>query len=134
MKTGRELDALIAEKVMGWTDIEEDESDPNTRYSWNEAFIGLDPTAPGCFRSIPCYSTDMAAAWEVLEKMQAQGYRWCLLIRDELKSDTRILPYAEFLHYGKYAPGKVDTCVFAEDESMPLAICLAALRAVGGQP
>ena len=47
MKPGRELDALVVEKVMGW--------------KW----LSGNPWAP---------STDIAAAWEVLEKMRERGY------------------------------------------------------------
>jgi len=50
MEPGRELDALVAEKVMGWT-------------HYREEWGGVVPD------SISHYSTDISAAWEVVEKM-----------------------------------------------------------------
>lgn len=54
MKPGRELDDLVARKVMGWT------------YTRVEDGFGH-PPGKG-FERIPLYSTDIAAAWEVAEK------------------------------------------------------------------
>jgi len=73
MKPGRELDALVAEKVMGW--VEFSPIDPTIdfgvhgKYRWNYA---KDPK-DGKQKPIPWYSEDIAAAWEVVEKMLERG-------------------------------------------------------------
>jgi len=88
MKPGRELDALIAEKVMGW--------------SWG--IIG---------DLIPAYSTDISAAWEVVEEMGD-----CLHLRQ----------------HGEQGEWEAWFCGYpnskAHGETAPEAICKAALLAV----
>lgn len=130
MKPGRELDALIAEKVMGWkwfsrSDFIRDPSDPGFT-PWEKR---LYPPGFKCEWHVPPrgvqemqfdikpYSTDIAAAWEVVEKMEgvwdicsrARGWVVGLAVRSEGS----------------------DKIVYAEGGTAPHAICLAALRAVG---
>ena len=66
--TDRELDALVAEKVMGWK--------PYSKRKQREA--GATWTHPDGYNagygSWPEYSTDIAAAWLVVEKMRQKGY------------------------------------------------------------
>ena len=100
MKAGRELDALVAEKVMGLT--EED---------WIAGPTGLPRP----------YSTDIAAAWEVVEKLRGT-HRPFLLSHDFqdgfMKWPVVIVGFgAVVVHEGQYGA--------------PHAICLAALKAVG---
>ena len=100
MKPGPELDALVAEKVMGLGN------------DWC-LHVGVHPPCGS-----PCpidYSTDIAAAWQVVEKIgnaslvnHASGGAWH--VEFELKGGS--LPY--------------DT-----GDTAPHAICLAALKAVG---
>lgn len=71
LPAGYELDALVAEKVMGWT--ERDSRGPgghpmrrwfppqNGPWEWDQ-----DEPKP--------YSTDIAAAWEVVEKLATDGW------------------------------------------------------------
>lgn len=108
MDAGRELDALIAEKVMG-TFIPAG-SNPSLRDdAWlNErGYLVWEP---------PPYSTDIAAAWLVVEKLK-QSY-----------------DIVDILFANHYVSCKVwkDFMIAEEDaETAPLAICLAALKAVG---
>lgn len=112
MKAGRELDALVAEKVMGTGKIE-------------CAFIkNLDQETgvitTGTRWDYPPYSTDIIAALEVLEKWR------------------RIRPNGE---YGDYYMGSdVEGCscslsngkyVAYHCHSIPHAVCLAVLKALG---
>ncbi|MEK5415231.1 hypothetical protein BSK49_19365 [Paenibacillus odorifer] len=66
MKPGREMDALIAEKVLGWTDIRR--VNPAVIHSFsadgNHANFGFSPVL---YKHVPfpLYSTDISAAWEV---------------------------------------------------------------------
>jgi hypothetical protein len=74
---GRELDALIAEKVMGWR------IDYDSAHHWMECGTSVDDlifTAPGSIfhgeqriSDVPHYSTDIAAAWLIVEKLRLDG-------------------------------------------------------------
>lgn len=63
MKPGRELDALVAEKVMGWTGVGPDVD--AEIYGWPSGHnkeLGV--------YWVPHYSTDISAAYEVVEMMR----------------------------------------------------------------
>ena len=120
MKAGRELDTLVAEKVMGWEATADglywDARQKRTRLVLGSAIakkreeMGIE-NGPG-FVFAP--STDIAAAWEVVEKADL----WSL--------------------YGSIGDGPYRACIQFEDreglmtaDTAPLAICLAALKAKG---
>lgn len=136
LQAGRELDALIAEKVFGmvvrrikpdWYPYEVtlffhpaypdeivyscDENASNAMMYRN----GKD-ASDGAAPVLPNYSDDIASAWEVVEKM-AQSYDFYLRF---VSAWT-----AEFITIGG---GEIDS---ADSETAPEAICLAALRAIG---
>jgi hypothetical protein len=104
MGAGRELDALVAEKVMGWKEPK--------KGSLGELF-------PSQFNRTLRYSTDIADAWRVADKSQLfskhgfylwfDGEFWCV-------GDTN---------------GVNDCSPHTKGATAPLAICLAALKAVG---
>lgn len=101
LKPGRELDALVAEKVMGY----DQEQIRNASYYINEA---------GQTRhDIPSFSTDIAAAWEVVEKFRKADPTFTI--------DSGSKGY--LVDFGGDA---VDTA-----RTLPHAICLAALRSAG---
>lgn len=104
MKAGRELDALVAEKVMGLMMIDGKEKYPCD--SSSKGYILTDPEP---------YSTDIAAAWLVVEKL-----RDTLHVNWDICSDSTSW-WAKI--------GNLETLKAAD--SAPLAICLAALKAVG---
>jgi hypothetical protein len=70
MKAGRELDALVAEKIFWWT--------PKINYeSGTIEWYGRSPTGALTARPShwkngqpPKYSSDLVASWEVVEKMK----------------------------------------------------------------
>lgn len=59
MPAGRELDALVAERVMGWKLFA---SEPGYGRPPHQITLVLTP--------IPHYSTDIAAAWIIVEKLR----------------------------------------------------------------
>ena len=68
LAAGRELDAFVAEKIMGWEVVGLDRD----RTGW----YGKPPGVQAVFR-IPHYSTQISAAWEVVEKMkECSGVEW----------------------------------------------------------
>lgn len=111
LEAGPKLDALVAEKVMGW-EVGPHTADPlvaRFKFRWklpNDAGYGDEPP--------PEYSTDIAAAWEVVEKLCASG-DFCLLTP---------------LGFG----GNGWACKMMDDDynatalTAPLAICRAALN------
>lgn len=119
LKTGRELDTLIAEKVMGWKWFP-CEMNPHQK------ILSLDEvTAPKLFIGqavidlVPRYSTDIAAAWEVVEKLHAEGLQITY---------TPSNGWFVELGTGHYMENSNDI-----EMTFPLAACLAALKAVEGK-
>lgn len=127
MDAGRELDALVAEKVMGWvwwhnTDadltilVPSDQSWPD---KWHFASGAGNCTKPAD-HGAPHYSTDIADAWEVVERLRERGYYL------ELRGWVQVNDFmACFI-----MPGGKEYCI--TDNTAPLALCRAALAVQEG--
>lgn len=102
LPAGRELDALVAAKVMGWQ--------PNPGWLTAE-------------RHIPSYSTDIAVAWQIAEAM-----RLAAIPEEEWASGGWRAAQEPFNAPGWY---ERDVNDWEWAETAPLAICRAALKAVG---
>lgn len=103
MEPGRELDALVAEKVMGWN-VFPHKPDFQIEYKDEQGFqyvFRLDEFEP---------STDISAAWEVVEKMGPFT---------QLTSESY---HNKVIWHGSFSV--VDS---AEADTAPLVICRAAL-------
>jgi hypothetical protein len=119
LQPGRELDALVAEKVFGALI-----SDPI--FAGSMIYQGKDNqgkdkgfAVSGTIEDVPHYSTDIAAAWEVLEKVREQVPDFGFGIDDKP---------GEFRTYAV----RIGDCM-ATSISAPHSICLAALKAVGNE-
>lgn len=134
-EAGRELDALVAEKVMGLTReqwifrcyVERHERDEEWCYNCT-ALIG---DAPADERVPNLYSTDIAAAWQVVEKMRVMDASVEMMAyRIEAEGDKRIAH--RVVIWGANRMGGDWSTHVAEKAAatMPLAICLAALACV----
>lgn len=99
MPAGPELDAIIAEKVMGWKRV------PGT-----ESGAWMDPCTNDGRMGSWSPSTDIAAAWEVVEKLKLSL----------IPTNKGWIVSQHHLFEGP----------FGEDETAPLAICRAALAAI----
>ena len=128
MKPGRELDALVAEKVIGVDDV-------NFRcpqcggHHFGSDFTKLidlhvcHRPPYGCgwsgaiMEAVPEYSTDIAAVWEVVEKLRGKGLR------------LRLVEYMDGF-YAVFAAMAIDTVPWQAEqvETAPTAMCLAALK------
>lgn len=108
LKPGRELDALIAERVMG---LERVTTPGGFTVGWRPKGINLG-AAP-----LDSYSTDIAAAWQVVEKL-----KWA---EPELQWNDE--EQCWYLFLAKCSPEQIAP----SSASAPHAICLAALKAVG---
>jgi hypothetical protein len=128
MEAGRALDAAIAEKVMGWTRIHPAKARDLDGYRGagsGPTYRRLEAPEYGCESSradglvevtghCPRFSTDISAAWKVVERMRGRGQFFSLAA----------MPGAVY-------EAKLGTCA-AFELSAPHVICLAALKAVGG--
>jgi len=109
LQAGSELDRLVAEKVMG--------------YQWRDTSLGRRLASPD-FKQlysnaetlpyVPAFSTEIAAAWQVVEKLrlvvEPWGSGWCTTNLEDGDADLRT--------------------VFAAADTAPLAICRGALKVV----
>ena len=119
LKSGRKLDALIAEKVMGWS-LDQLAAECGIYRGWPSKGDAIHrPALP-----ILYYSTSISAAWEVVEKMMSGGFRFVFSCEGE-KS------HAHFFNDDQEVPGA--TQFYAVGETAPLAVCLAALKLVEGR-
>jgi hypothetical protein len=114
MEPGRELDALVAEKVMGWKRDGMSWIDTDGEIRYYEA-SKYEP------------STSIAAAWEVVEAMRMRGFS--LNLNQVIHADGSNEWYVQvqfFKNPKGYNPGGYEPAAAA-----PHAICLAALKALG---
>lgn len=109
-KPSRELDALVAEKVMG----------EQVRGTW--IIDGVRPDGiPNRQCPVEHYSSDIAAAWEVVEKLDGE---WKLQGHEGLGWEAGF----------DSSTGGMDAVIVSVEamaDTAPLAICVAALKAVG---
>jgi hypothetical protein len=122
MEAGVLMDALVAERVMGWHNVHKTSFYNDTATHWQsslgDAFlVGAKDDKMYEYR-IPYYSTDIAAAWEVVEKLQSQNIK------------VTISTFGEnwWIEIFDYTTEKVVRKAFGT--TAPLAICRAVLLAV----
>jgi hypothetical protein len=129
MEAGREMDALIAEKVMGQTDFS------HVGFFWSEGTTEDGKDGWDGFQCPRCnaadrdtgkcckhYSTDIKAAWEVVEKITSK----CNIFSFDLTKDDNGKYSAGFERKMEdYHPQWTGFC-----DSAPLTICRAALLVV----
>jgi hypothetical protein len=127
MVAGRELDALVAERVLGWKLIDRIEM------GWGEGPDVWDCTngkdADECYsptRQHFAPSTDISAAWAVVERMRENGM-W-MKLTGPFYTDAPLWN-AGFTPHGMTGfNGRPDFC--GHGDTAPLAICRAALAAL----
>jgi hypothetical protein len=112
----RKIDALVAEhifeKVVYFSDGEFVKADGTPIHDYRMR------DKKGSYREFtPHYSTDIAAAWEIVEKLHGQSFRI------ETGSDG-VNRYRCFSYYK-------DTNISVRATTAPLAICLLALKVMG---
>lgn len=119
MKPGRELDALVAEKIMDIL-VKHDVYNPHKGF-----IFGYDEH--GIAVQLSHYSTEMASAWLVVEKLALEG------IRIEI-NPTDVGYQVSFLRYDpsqEFTPWTSIGNSTVESETAQHAICLSALRVKG---
>lgn len=115
--SNRELDAEVATKVMGAI----------LPQAWADPSVGPSHGDPGGYQiGVKPYSSDIAAAMEVVEKMGKQGFQASMVYG--LKIETRVEDNdrAWWVQFADLSCVEFE----AESDSLPEAICLAALKAI----
>ena len=115
----REIDALVAEKVMGWSQVYINDYPIANAPEYLYPPSDFAPEEP---EIVPHYSIDISAAWQVVEKM--------------IDNESLDFPDFKLENYGFWRALFFDAVQNREhgmDEAMtaPMAICLAALKAKG---
>ena len=153
LEAGRELDALIAEKVMSLNvlGVVNGERDPEGCFGHHimipfeycpkdsietpiylahclcefreESDIDYFGHTAGCLEVVPWYSTNIAAAWEVVEALNSMKLGWFSLEQFGSKGQDE---WSALI----WVSGGESDCFFADAETVPLAICRMALKAV----
>ena len=118
MPVGRETDALIAEKVMGWKSIGTDGvstygKPPVVTRELQDHGTGI----KGLYH-VPRYSTDIAAAWQAVSFFQSRGWFVSVIFDPRFNGTWKCCFETQ-----KGGSG------YIEADTAPLAICLAALKA-----
>jgi hypothetical protein len=140
---GRELDAAVAELVMGWRWIDDDSRDCDGIFHGGKYLLPLGMSEDEARRQLPpkgtirpfvfvrYYSADIASAWEVVRHLAQRG---CLVrVQKLMGSDNTIRASAEFTWMRRNSPGDPRYAAgswFTVAPTAPLAICRAALKAV----
>ena len=131
LEAGRELDVLVAEKVMGLI--------PCDKWRATYGGYGMAITMQGALhvndgcehdgRCYPighpsCYSTNIAAAWEVVEKLNKMQLGWFSLEQFGARGQEE---WTAMIWTG--GEDEAD-CFAGHAETVPPAICHAALKAI----
>ena len=121
MKAGKEVDTLVAEKLMGWHSAH-NEAYP-LQWTTPTGLVTWEHTSYGAFKP----SSDIATAWELLEKMRLKyGHVVVAWHPFDAIPDGEGGDYAVYSHWSCY----IEEVGEATADTAPLAICLAALKSV----
>jgi len=119
------IDRLVGIKVFGWSIVADSDGEPIWSNDCGTPLAFQYASAPVKFG--PNFTTDIAAAWEVVEHLRKQTkddgtrkYLVSVVDHDDGKMECVIQPGRLWT---------MSSC--ANHESAQMAICLAALRAVG---
>jgi hypothetical protein len=137
---GRELNALVAEKVMGWRFVRGGAGliffmDPESAHIIVEHHrSGTFSDERGDLDNAPTYSTDIALAMTVWQKLRESGLWCCLDIRSDYSYCwvIKLIPaqnYPSDKNY-KHKPKVLIDGIEGGLDTLAYAICLAALKAV----
>ena len=110
--TDRELDALVAERVMG---LERDEK------GYWQGELGVDFSQVDFENGLPFYSTTGDGMLAVVEAMRGKGYGGVIYVDR---------PSAVFIKMPGVTSIADEMLMLVSADSLPRAVCLAALRAL----
>jgi hypothetical protein len=151
MEAGRELDAAVAVAVFGWEwfRVERHFEPPRGREQWRALrkpgshyghfplADGTEPIADTYGEHPPHYSRENGAAWQVVEAMKRRGFSfgyWDTQINSSVPGFLAAFTRSVYPPKREGGPGIWRGSAFHRGRlqgGMPLAVCRAALRAVG---
>lgn len=118
----READAWIAEHVMGW-----EVAIGLTRLGVIAYVRRMSPDRRGYIDDVPCFTQDIAAAWELLEWLAARFPDAHYPVSVFYLGDRWACSADVYLEYGGASHGDF---IQSEQETAPLAICYCAYLAM----
>jgi len=135
MGPGEKLDALVAEKVMGWREVRkvtsfEAGADPYTGLPFT-GYFGGPPDFPeeNIGQPVPAFSVDIADAWLVVEEMAKRSNALALQAPGSTDMNEA---YRKFTRWtADFGTNNISGYTEANGDTAPHAICLAALKIVG---
>ena len=130
MKPGLELDILVAEKVFGHKVVTKrwGKEKQYASYSLGEPDYYDDAGASVLWNPVPDYSTDIKAAWEVVDKLTTDSWRVTTITSECGGSDCTVSCNPGVR--GRYASDAMEGLI----TTAPHAICLAAVKALTAWP
>jgi hypothetical protein len=121
LSPGRELDALVAEKVMEWTQVRKQSIANAMGQHVMDDYVGLATPTSTIPQLIPRYSLMIQEAWKVADHLRARSQFVAVLSG---LGPQGVQPWiCKINRDGGFLEERADTA--------PLAICLAALKSVG---
>ena len=127
--TDRELDAKVAEEVMGWTEIDAARAFSGWEFTDNEDWrydgstgVGVPPGKKYAY-PIDRYSSTGDGMLAVVEALRGRGWQVSTLIGPDGMNLVRVMRTEEEQFY--------ESQPLVEGDTLPRAVCLAALKAVG---
>lgn len=130
--TPREIDALVAERIMGWVRLEFKGGavffmPPDVAEQMYIRQQSQECVSSGDEDNSPLYSSDITAAWRIVDQMRKNGY-W-LKLQSPFEADNTKWNAGFTEHSFTGWNGRPDNQ--RQADSAPMAICLAALRYAG---
>ena len=118
MQAGRELDALVAEKVMGWIDVKKQSIANAFGQHVLDDYVGQPGIGATLPVLVPRYSTMIQEAWKVADRLRGET-QFVAVISG--KGPQGVQPWiCKVNREGSFLEERADTAA--------LAICLAALK------
>lgn len=129
MLSDRELDELVATRLMGWflVGIARINGRDTSSCWWHESKGDpLDPRGGASAIGFPAYTRDIAAAFDVVEEMRVRGWEFSLL-----RAAPQVHRWVAAFSRTRPTMGGPSQASAHDAHSIPRAICIAALKAIG---
>lgn len=128
LPAGPELDILIAERVLGWSNCH---IGPTYRKAMGIPPEQLAKQPPDRTINFPChhYSQAIGCAWEVVEAMEKRG--WFVVLSSRITwTSNKLEDWRVEFHLPMWRESSLTRSAESEGLTAPLAICRAALVAM----
>jgi hypothetical protein len=122
--TGRELDAAIAERVMGWRNLHME------RHGDDFPRFGQPPGSAHDCVNVPAFSTDILDVWQIVDRLR--GLHFAVEVTSlPTPASNPDRPFYRVCVANHNEPAANRSHVYEWADTAPLAICRAALKVFG---